>query len=57
MNFTEDLSSIIPAKFEAESLPTVLNELKGYNYKKYVVLKQNDKTTIDSIKNFKHIYW
>ncbi len=52
MNFTEDLSIIIPAKFEAESLPTVLNELKGYNYKKYVVLKQNDKTTIDSIKNF-----
>ena len=34
------------------SLFGVLNELKEYDYKKYVVLKENDKTTINSIKNF-----
>ena len=45
-----DLTLIIPAKYEAESLPAVLDELKKYNYKINIVLHQTDKKTIESIK-------
>ena len=48
----ENLTLIIPAKNESESLPFVLKELKKYNYKTCVVLKDTDLETIDSIKNF-----
>ena len=48
----ENLTLLIPAKLEAESLPIVLNELKKFNYKIFVILKDNDLDTIRSIKNF-----
>ena len=48
----ENLTLLIPAKFESESLPIVLNELKKFNYKICVILKDTDLITINSIKNF-----
>ena len=47
-----DLTLIIPAKYEPESLPTVLNELKKYKYKIDIVLHDTDSETIKSIKNY-----
>ena len=47
-----NLTLIIPAKDEEESLPFVLNELKSYNYNILVVLHPSDKKTINVIKNF-----
>ena len=49
----EDLTLVIPAKNEKESLPAVLNELKEYNVSIIIVLEKNDVETIDSVKNFK----
>ncbi len=46
-----DLTLIIPAKFEKESLPTVLKELKKYNVKTLVILEKTDKDTINAIQN------
>ena len=48
----ENLTLLIPAKFESESLPNVLTELKKFNYKICVILKETDLMTINSIKNF-----
>tara|TARA_B110001452_G_C15204405_1_gene417812 strand:- start:640 stop:1194 length:555 start_codon:yes stop_codon:yes gene_type:complete len=48
----DELTLIIPAKHESESLPTVLNELKKYNLKIIVILEENDLTTINSIEKF-----
>ena len=50
-----NLTLLIPAKFEPESLPVFLEELKEFDYKKLVVLDKSDFTTIDSIKNFKDV--
>ena len=50
-----NLTLLIPAKFESESLPIFLDELKDYNYKKLVVLDQSDTKTIDSIRNFNNV--
>ena len=47
-----DLTLIIPAKLEAESLPAVLDELKQYQYKIDIVLHATDIETIQSIKNY-----
>ena len=47
-----DLTLIIPAKNEKESLPKVLNELKKYNLKIIVVLEKEDLDTINSIKEY-----
>ena len=47
-----DLTLIIPAKSEAESLPIVLNELKEYNYKIDIVLHATDIGTIQAIKEY-----
>ena len=47
-----DLTLIIPAKNEKESLPIVLNELKKYNLKIIVVLEKEDLDTINSIKEY-----
>ena len=44
-----ELTLLIPAKKEAESLPTFLNELKEYNFKILIVLEENDKETINAI--------
>ena len=47
-----DLTLIIPAKNEKESLPKVLDELGNFNFKKYVILEATDKLTIEAIKNY-----
>ena len=48
----KDLTLIIPAKNEKESLPKVLKELKNYDYNINVILEKNDIDTIESIKEF-----
>jgi len=48
-----DLTLLIPAKHEKESLPSVLKELKKYKCKKLVVLKKSDLQTIKSVKKTK----
>ena len=47
-----ELTLIIPAKNEAESLPIVLNELKKYNYKIDIVLHSLTIDTIQAIKEY-----
>ena len=47
-----NLTLVIPAKNEKESLPQVLEELKKFPYDISVVLEENDKETINAIKNF-----
>ena len=47
-----DLTLVIPAKNESESLPEVLESLKKFNFKIMVSLHPSDKATIDSISNF-----
>ena len=47
-----NLTLLIPAKEESESLPLVLEELKKYNYKSDIILKNDDIDTINSIKNY-----
>ena len=51
----EKLTLIIPAKHESESLPIFLEELKSYDYKKLIVLQNEDKKTINAISNFNNI--
>ena len=48
----DDLTLIIPAKNEKESLPHVLNELKKYNLKTIIILEESDTETIKSLKKF-----
>ena len=48
-----DLTLVIPAKNEPESLPFVLMELKKLNLNFLVVLEKNDFVTINSIEKFK----
>ena len=47
-----NLTLIIPAKNEKESLPSVLSELKNFKFKIVIVLEKSDIETINSIKNF-----
>ncbi len=47
----DDLTLIIPAKFEKESLPVVLKELEKYNVKTLVILEKTDEDTISAIQN------
>jgi len=47
-----NLTLIIPAKNESESLPKVLDELKKYPYNISIVLHESDKETINSIKEY-----
>ncbi len=51
----QDLTLVIPAKHESESLPIFLNELSILNCKKLIVLEETDLKTINSIKHFKDI--
>ena len=44
-----NLTLIIPAKFESESLPKVLKELELYKCEKLIVLDERDTKTISSI--------
>ena len=48
----ENLTLIIPAKNEKESLPVVLNELKKFNLKIIIILEKEDKDTIEAIKDY-----
>ena len=48
----DDITLVIPAKNEAESLPNVLDELLKYNIKKIVVIPSEDKKTREAIKKF-----
>ena len=50
-----DLTLVIPAKHESESLPLFLEELKDYKFKILIVLEENDLKTINVIKNFPDI--
>jgi hypothetical protein len=47
-----DITLLIPAKKEKESLSYVLTELKKYNYKVLIVIERNDLETYDVAKNF-----
>ena len=51
----QDLTLIIPAKNESESLPVFLEEISSLKYKKLIVLEYGDKSTIKSIKNFSDV--
>ena len=48
----KDLTLVIPAKNESESLPSVLKELKKFKVKILIVLEKKDLNTINSIKKF-----
>ena len=47
-----DLTLVIPAKNEKESLPSVLQELKSFNLEILIVLEESDRGTINSITNY-----
>lgn len=51
----KDLTLVIPAKFESESLPIFLKEINKLSCKKIIVLDRSDFKTINVIKNFKEI--
>ena len=46
----KNLSLVIPAKFESDSLPKVLSEIKKLDCKILVILEKNDIETINAIK-------
>ena len=50
-----NLTLVIPAKKESESLPIVLEELAKFKCEKLIVLDKNDIETIDSIKKIPSI--
>jgi len=52
---TSDLTLIIPAKNEKESLPIVIDKIKKFDHRITVSLKKDDKETINSIKNISNI--
>lgn len=47
-----NITLIIPAKNESESLPVVLNELKQYPFKIDIILHPSDTNTIQSVKSY-----
>ena len=49
----KNLTLIIPAKDEAESLPEVLRELKDFKCNIIIILEETDTQTIKSIESFK----
>ena len=50
----KDVTLVIPAKFESESLPKVLNELKKISVKIIIVMPKDDILTFNSIKKYKY---
>ena len=50
-----DLTLLIPAHKESESLPVFLEELAKYTFKKLIVLQKEDQETINSIKDVQNI--
>ena len=53
LNMINDLTLVIPAKKEAESLPRVIEELKKYNLKYIISLEKQDVETIKSVISYK----
>jgi len=49
----KELTLVIPAKNEAECLPEVLNELKNFDCKKFVVIPETDLDTQNAAKKFR----
>ncbi len=47
-----NLTLVIPAKNEKDSLPKVLNELKNYSLKILIILEKEDKETIQSARSY-----
>ena len=45
----DNLTLIIPAKNENESLPIFLDELKNYNCKKLIIIQRDDISTKQSV--------
>ena len=50
-----DLTLIIPAKKEVESLPVFLKEIENYKCKKFIVLQKEDLETKEAINKIKNI--
>ena len=48
----EDLTLVIPAKYEASTLPKVLDELEKFNVKKIITVPKYDKETLEAIKDY-----
>ena len=48
----KNITLIIPAKNEEDSLPVVLTEVKDFNFKIKVILQKDDLKTINAIKKF-----
>ena len=48
----KDITLVIPAKSESDSLPKVLNELKKFSVKKIIVIPKNDILTFRSAKKY-----
>ena len=48
----KNLTLIIPAKNESDSLPIVLDEIKNYECKVIIILESTDIETINATKNF-----
>ena len=48
----KNITLIIPAKHEKESLPRVLHELNDYNLNITIILEKSDVETIEAIKDF-----
>ena len=48
----DDVTLVIPAKNESESLPKVLKEIEDYKIQKIVVIPKDDYLTREAIKNF-----
>ena len=50
-----NLTLIIPAKKEHDSLPIFLKELENYECRKLIIMQEDDQETFDSIKDLKDI--
>ena len=48
----KDITLVIPAKSESDSLPKVLNELKKFPVKKIIVIPKNDILTFKSAQKY-----
>ena len=51
----KDLTLVIPAKLESESLPIFLKELKKFDFRTIIVMEDTDRETISVVKDNKDI--
>ena len=49
-----EITLLIPAKNEKESISYVLKELKKYKFKIFVILEKSDVDTLKDVKKFKN---